>query len=230
MLLYQFEISPFCDKVRRVLAYKGLAFKIHEIRFAELGRLRKTVSPTGKFPALDHNGRIIVDSSDIVRYLDEAFPQKPVIPADPRDRALAHLLEDWADESLYFYEMTMRFTWPENAKVWAPELLKAESGFLKRFGPRMVQGQLKKTVTTQGIGRKDKAQILKEVGAHLDALSVLLGPREFLAGLSLSVADIAVFAQLFCIRGAPEGAALIAARPAMAAFMDRIEALTTPRA
>ena len=38
--LYQFEISPFCDKVRRILNVKGQRYTIREVKISEAGRLR----------------------------------------------------------------------------------------------------------------------------------------------------------------------------------------------
>ncbi len=228
--LYQFEISPFCDKVRRMLNLKGVPFAVHEVRFAEIGKLKRTVSPTGKFPALDLDGRIVVDSTDIAEALDAAYPTPRLIPADPREKALAHVIEDWADESLYFYEMTMRFAWPENAKRWTPELLKAETGVMKSIGAAMVGPALRRVVKAQGVGRKAKAQVVAEVRRHVAAVEGLLDGGDWLAGDSISVADLSVFAQLFCIGGTPEGAAAIAASKPVSDWMSRVDAASGTRA
>src|SRR5262249_41936329 len=113
--LYQFATSPFTEKVRRALAYKGLTYEIHEVRRGAVAKGDYAdVSPTGKFPAILHDGKAVWDSTDILEHLDRAFPDRPLLPDDPRDRALAHVIEDWADESLYFYELTVRLAWPHN--------------------------------------------------------------------------------------------------------------------
>ena len=121
--LYQFEISPFCDKIRRVLHWKGQPYQVREIPLAQtFTRLRK-INPVGKLPCIEHEGRLIADSTDIAHYLEERFPQPPLVPSDPLERGLCHMLEDWADESLYFYEMRLRFTFPHNARRWLPALM-----------------------------------------------------------------------------------------------------------
>ncbi len=66
-----------------------------------LGKYRQ-ISPTGKFPALVHDGGTIVDPTDICRWLEVQFPTHTVTPADPRHAALATILEDWADDALHF--------------------------------------------------------------------------------------------------------------------------------
>ena len=113
LLLHQFQVSPFAAKVRRALRYKGLAFNVRNYGVAQAGEIRRTVSPSGKTPVLEHAGKLIVDSSAILRYLDEHLPGAKLVPADPVLRAQAHIIEDWADESLFFYDLAMR-TWPNN--------------------------------------------------------------------------------------------------------------------
>ena len=122
MILHQFEISPFCDKIRRVLHLKGQAYEAREVSLLRSPRHLHRENPSGKLPCLEHDGRFVCDSTDIALYLEELFPDPPLLPADPRERALCQLLEDWADESLYFYEMALRFTVPANAKRFVPAL------------------------------------------------------------------------------------------------------------
>ena len=60
IILHQLEISPFCDKVRRVLAYKGLDYAVRNVPMADLGRLKR-LSPVGKVPILELDGRVLHD-------------------------------------------------------------------------------------------------------------------------------------------------------------------------
>ncbi len=226
--LYQFEISPFCDKVRRVLHVKGQPYTIREVKLSEAGRLRQ-ISPTGKYPVIDHDGRLITDSTDIARHLERAFPAPRLVPADPAAAALVHVLEDWADESLYFFEMTMRLMWPENAKRWVPVLLKEEGALFRMIGPRMVPKVVAKQSKAQGTGRKTQTQIIADIERHADALVLMLGGRSYLVGDALTLADISVFVQLFCIDGTPEGKAVIDARAPLRAWMTRIDRETCKR-
>ena len=62
--LYQFASSPFSEKVRRALGYKALAYDIHEVERSAMPAGRyAAISPTGKFPVIDHDGRTIADST-----------------------------------------------------------------------------------------------------------------------------------------------------------------------
>lgn len=227
IVLHQFAISPFCDKVRRILQYKKLPYETREVPTAHVltGQLRKRTG-TGKVPFLEDDGHKIADSSDIARYLDERYPTPPIFPSDPSARARAHVLEDWADESLYFYEVFLRFTVAHNAKRWIPVLVHADMAPIRAGAPMLVPRTVKKQLDAQGIGRKKLEDVLRDLDRHLDAVDGWLGDGKWLVGDALSIADISVYAQLFCVGGAEEGARAIGKRPRIGAWMKRLEGAT----
>ena len=223
--LHQFEISPFCDKVRRILHWKKQPYVVREVPLRDAMSVRK-VNPAGKLPCLEHDGRFVADSTDIAYYLEDRFPDPPLVPRDPKLRALCHVFEDWADESLYFYEMRLRFTVDHNTRRNLPLLVAHDPPWMKAAArlvvPRMMRGILRK----QGLGRKSLDQIVRDVERHADALSAWLGDGDWLVGDALSLADISVFAELACIRGSEEGAKIVAARPAVERWMARVDRAT----
>jgi len=226
--LYQFEISPFCDKVRRVLHVKGQPYEVREIPVSQSLRQVPRENAIGKLPCLDHDGHRVADSTDIVLYLEEKFPTPALLPSDPGERGLCLLLEDWADESLYFYEMTLRFTIPHNARRFVPQLVAYDPGWFQRVAEVAVPWLMRRVTRSQGVGRKPRDMLLRDVERQVGSLAGLLGDDEWLVGRHLSVADIAVFAQLACIRASDEGAKLVEARPEVAAWMERVERATVP--
>lgn len=225
IVLHQLEISPFCDKVRRVLAFKELDFEVHDVPMAKLSSLRK-LAPPGKVPILEIDGRILHDSSDICRALDALTPEPPLFPADPLERALVDILEDWADESLYFFEMTMRFTWRYDRARWVTKILEHDNPVIRRLARPMVPYLTRKQGMAQGLARRDEADILRELQRHLDAVDRLLEPRRFLIGATLSLADIAVYCQLACVAGSTKGADAIASSSRIPGWMSLVEELT----
>ena len=224
--LYQFATSPFTEKVRRALNYKGLAFEVHEVdRAAAPGGRYAHVSPTGKFPALDHDGKAVWDSTDILEYLDRAFPERPVFPAKPHDRALAHVVEDWADESLYFYEMTMRLAWPHNLEAALDEFARGMPGVPRdqlRSGILEGVGALTRA---QGLGRKPREQVVADAERHFMALDDLLEGREWLVGERLSNADLAVIAQVGALLYAEECRAVLDRTRHVTPWIARVDAI-----
>ncbi len=227
LVLHQYEVSPFAAKVRRALRYKGLDFDVKNYRVVDAGKIRKTVSPTGKTPVLEDETGLVVDSSAILRHLDQRYPEPPLIPSSPADRAHAHIIEDWADESLFFYDLAMR-GWPNNIDWLKRDVLSHDSGFMRWLMYRLLDSFVRKTGQAQGIGRKDRDTICSEVAAHFDAVVDMLGDRDWLVGAHLSVADIAVASMCTVIERAEEAAALMQARPALQAWRARVDAATFP--
>lgn len=225
IVLHQLEISPFCDKVRRVLQYKELPFEVRNIPMGDLGKLKK-LSPIGKVPILEISGEIFIDSSDICYELERRFPEKSILPSSPKEKALVNILEDWADESLYFFEMTMRFTWTHDRARWVKEILKYDNAIMKRAARPLVPYLTKKQGTNQGLAKRSESQILNELTRHIESLEAMLESNNFLVGLQLSLADIAVVSQLECIAGSSKGLPIIENSPRVASWMQTVEALT----
>ena len=78
--LYDNAFSPFARKVRMVLEHKGIA---HEVIDALSHRNREALAAVNgrvEVPALRHNDVVVVNSSDIVAYLERVFPDRPVYP------------------------------------------------------------------------------------------------------------------------------------------------------
>lgn len=225
--LHQFEISPFCDKIRRCLHVKGQPYEVREVPMRDVPRIRR-INPIGKLPCLEHDGRFLADSTEIAEHLEDAYPEPPLYPSDPAQRALCQVFEDWADESLYFYELYLRLGLPHNAKRWIPVLLEHDPAWVARIAAPVLPYMMKRTARAQGIGRKPLAMVLRDLDRHVASLAGLLDEREWLVGDAVSIADISVFAQLHCIRGTDEGAKAIGASPAVTAWMDRTDRTTAP--
>ncbi len=220
--LHMYAESPFNEKVIRTLNYKG----IEEYRIVEHGLADKAVekvSPSKKLPALEYFGDCIVDSTDIVYYLEKQFPEHPVIPENPADQAMVHVLEDWADESLYFYEMHLRFALPHNGKKNIPRMLVNNGGLMGWFLAKVLPGAILKITRTQGVGRKDIDQLTREVRRHFEAVQSLLGTGDWLVAGQFSLADMAVYAMFNCLRDAQESAAVLEEFPKVTEWMHRVE-------
>ena len=83
--LYHLQFSPFSRRTRLALAYKGLACELKEGRSnpAFIDEARK-LWPLRTMPVLvEEDGRVIGDSTAITRYLDAAYPGRPLWPAEP---------------------------------------------------------------------------------------------------------------------------------------------------
>ena len=226
-VLTQMEISPFCDKVRRVLHYKGLSYTTREIGVAGISFLKR-FAPTGKVPILEYGDTRIWDSTDICLALERMHPSPSLLPKDELECADVLLLEDWADETLYFFEMLMRFSWPDDQKRWSLELARRDNAVVRSLAPFLVPKLVTKQVTFQGLARKDRMHVLRDLERLLDALTTRISRGGWCVGGAMTLADIAVAAQLHCIQGSGEGAKAIAARPVLSEWKAKVDAATLP--
>src|SRR4026207_1645511 len=91
--LYPGPPSVCAQKVRLTLAEKGLEWQSHllELNGDHLTLEYLKINPNGVVPTLVHDGTIIVESTVIIHYLDDLFPDPPLMPRPPLDRTRAHL-------------------------------------------------------------------------------------------------------------------------------------------
>jgi glutathione S-transferase len=88
--LYNFAESTCSQKVRLCLAEKCLDFIDHRVDYSireQLSAAYLKLNPNGVVPTLLHGGEPIIESSVIVEYLDEVFPDPPLSPEGPVGRA-----------------------------------------------------------------------------------------------------------------------------------------------
>ena len=220
--LYQYEVSPFCDKIRRVLNYKGLKYNTVDYSIADTakGALKKHNS-IGKVPIIKAHGIYLGDSTEIAKFIEKKHPEPTLMPNGPKEKAMVHVLEDWADESLYFTEMYLRFNIAENRKALIPELTKHDGSALQMLAPLAVPVAMKKILNNQGIGRKALPQVLADLKQHVTAIESWLGNGDWLVGKHITLADISVYSQLNCINQTPEGSYLINEKPTVKAWLER---------
>jgi len=89
-ILHNAPQSTCSQKVRICLWEKGLEFsekKLDLFKGDQLTAQYKELNPNGVVPTLVHDGEVIIDSSVIIEYLDELFPEIPLSPATPMGRA-----------------------------------------------------------------------------------------------------------------------------------------------
>lgn len=115
--LYDYAQCPFCRKVRVALAEKGIEYERIHVDLRK-GEQKKEwflkLNPYGKVPVLVDNGSVIYESSIINEYLDERYPDPPLMPSHPSDRAKVRLLVDFCETRFHtpwfnvYFETTFR--------------------------------------------------------------------------------------------------------------------------
>jgi len=98
MKLYDFKSSPNCQRVKVVLAEKNLPYEIVPIDLR--AQAQKTpdylkLNPYGKVPVLTDDDTVLYESCIINEYLEEKYPNPPLLPKDPGKKAKARILIDY---------------------------------------------------------------------------------------------------------------------------------------
>jgi len=104
--LYHADMSTCAQKIRLLMAEKGLEWEGHLLNLRHrdqhaLDYLKP--NPNGVVPTLVHDGIVILESTVICEYLDDAFPDPPVRPSAPAERARMRQWTKWLDEVLHYY-------------------------------------------------------------------------------------------------------------------------------
>ncbi len=167
--LYHTHLSPFCRKVRMLMKEKGLDFEL----VCENPWDRKlelfALNPAGEVPVLlEDDGTVVSGAYAICEYIEEAYPQTNLLGSTPTQRAEVRRLIGWFDHK-FDYEVTQKIL------------------FEKVFKNYMNGGAPDSAVIRTG-----KTNIMY----HLDYIGHLAGERYFLAGESLTIADLAAAAHL----------------------------------
>jgi glutathione S-transferase len=167
--LYHLWLSPFSRKIRIVLAEKGLPFDLVLEKVWERRDEFLALNPAGEVPVLvDIDGTVLAESQAIAEYIDEAYPERPLIGPDTLARAETRRLVAWFD---------IKF----NAEVTN----------------NLVGEKLMKRVLRVGEPDAAAIRAgLANIHYHLDYIAYLAERRRWLAGDHFSLADIAAAAHL----------------------------------
>ena len=124
--LYDNAFSPFARKVRMVLEFKGLAFEAVDGLLKTSHDALKHVNGRVEVPALVDDDIVVVNSADIVGYLETRYPDNPVYPAAPAARVHARAWERTADGFIDPILVDISYwTWAERSDRMPDGLLEA---------------------------------------------------------------------------------------------------------
>jgi glutathione S-transferase len=186
-------VSPYVRKVLACLALKGLDYEIDPITPFYGNEEFERLSPLRRIPVLVDGGLTLCDSSVICAYLDEAYPQRPLLPAGVHDRARARWLEEYADTRL------------GDVFIWGL--------FYPKFVHPIVWGE-------PGDGARIGKTLAEDLPRELDWLEGELPETGFLFGDDIGLADIAI--ATFFRNGAHVGVRVDGALwPRTAGFVER---------
>ena len=230
-ILYGVEASPYTVKLRAALRYRRLPYR-WVCRFVQmhepLAHVRPQLTPVLEFP----DGGLRTDSTPILEELEDRHgADRSLLPEGPRDRFLAWLIEDMADEWLTKCLYHYRFGATEDAEFAARWVMDDARGDLSAAEhaasvPPFVERQMGRKGL---VGAAPEAAPLFEASylRVLDALEGTVANGRFLFGTRPSVADLALFGQLKTLGIDPTPMAVMRARaPRTDAWVRRADDLS----
>ncbi len=205
MILYQFPLSHYCEKVRWALDYKNIPFQKHNLIPGVHLLVTKRLAPKTSVPILVDGKKVIQDSTRIIDYLDENYPEVSMTPSNENLKKEALELEEYFDKNvgvhlrrfIYFYVLEDRplviSALLKNAPWYGPPLYAAFFPLIKKL--------MKKTMNIYEKPTQDSIRILDEA---IDFLNQKISKQEFLVGNKFSRADLAACALLGPLCSPPE--------------------------
>lgn len=171
--LFQFPLCPFSRKVRLLLAEKGVTYDLIRESPWEMRDEFLDLNPAGTTPVMvseNGNGQTVtlIDSQAICEYFEETVEQFPLIAGSAASRAEIRRLVAWFDQVFF-------------ADVVAPLLHE-----------RMKKRILHRAPPEAGTLR----EAMKRANTHLDYIDYLLDHRSWVAGGTMSLADVAAAAHI----------------------------------
>lgn len=200
MKLYHHGSSACAAKVRLALAEKKLGWEGHYVDILAGEQFEPdfvAVNPKAVVPVLIHDGNVIPESTVICEYLDEVFPEQPLYPRHPYERACVRIWTKAVDEELHpacsavTYVTSHRHTILRNGAGSFEE-------FLERGGTDGATARARKWRWIQeGLSAPGVADQFRLYEGYLRKMEDALAGSEWLVGGQFSMADVAMAPYLF---------------------------------
>ncbi len=175
MRLYRLHRSTNVERVTLALAYKGVEVESVWVEPDDRESVEQ-VSGQPLVPVIEEDGEIVFDSTAILRYLEQRYPEPPLYPRDEVRRAEMDIYIDWFN------------------RVWKRSPVDLEAVFLRGQPDEDRVAALAEAFATHLdfhealLGGRDYL-----FATHLDFHEALLGGRDYLFGSEFSAADCAAF-------------------------------------
>lgn len=191
IVFYQIPISHFCEKVGWALDYKGLPYRsvcVNPLTRKELA----TVSQRKQVPVIRDGDHVVCDSSEIVQYLDDAYPERLLVPPKEPERGECLEIERIADEELGPRVRRVAYVALFADRSQFARVMLPKRGLTRMWNPvrrRVIPLLVKRHF---GINPKRLAADKRHLAELLGELTGRLAGRRHFVGESLTIADIAV--------------------------------------
>ena len=206
VILHNYPLSHYSEKIRRILAYKGVPWRsVEQPNLMPKPELTPLTGGYRRLPVLQLGADIYCDTSCITRRLERLQPEPSCIPAG--QAAMVALIEEWGDH---------RFA-PQITRPVMVDLIPALSPALLADRAAMTPLLAKEAIL------RDAPHALAQALLGLDLLDSHLRERRFLLGDAFRLADAACFFPVWFLGKSARLSGEVGKRPSLAAWFERIE-------
>jgi glutathione S-transferase len=192
--IYGIPGSPYVRAALLGFEEKGVPYRLSPLAFGEQrSPTYLTRQPFGRIPAMEHGDFRLYETQAILRYLDRLFPAPSFVPTDPRQEARMNQIAGITD----WYVM--------------PDI-SAGICFNRLIAPKL----------GRPIDESRIAASVPRAAVCIDELGRLLGDQPFMAGDTLSIADLMLIPHLALFGETPEGEPMFARHPNLVAWVQRM--------
>ena len=191
IILHHAWQSSASRRVRLCLEEKGLAYEGHVVDLTKLKQhsdAYKKINPLGVVPTLIHNDRPLHESGTICEYLDETFPDPPLRPDAPYERAA---MRNWIRHIDAQIQNLVTFNWKHSLQLVAQKWTDAELEEVLRNIPSRERREAWMRVARRPYTKEEEDEARANLVKLLDRMEAAMEPSGWLVGEGYSIADIA---------------------------------------
>lgn len=195
--LYQFECSHFCEKARWALDYKGVSYKAKNLVAGPHQLITGKLAQKTCVPIIVDAGKTVQDSTAIINYLDQTYPDQPLTPLDENNAKEALEWEEYFDDEigitirLWFYYYAL-----QNRNLATKFLLRGAPWYGRPLYAFIFPKLRSLMEDMMEISSENARKSEKRFVAACDSLNKELEDRQYLVGNSFSRADLTACALL----------------------------------
>ena len=191
MILHHGWRSSASRRVRLCLEEKGIAYEGHVVDMAAMEHHSPEylkINPLGVIPTLIHDGQPLHESGTICEYLDETFPDPPLRPDTPYQRAE---MRNWIRHIDGLIGNLIIFNWRHHLQKTASQWTDAELAEKLKNIPSKERQEAWLRVARKPYTEEERDAARAKLVALLDKMEEALKPSGWLVGKAYSIADIA---------------------------------------
>ncbi len=189
--LYTHPMSPCAQKVRIVLAEKGLAWTKHHVNLQEKENLRPEylqLNPLGVVPTLVHDGKPVIESSIICEYLEDTYPEIRLRPVDTHERSRMRYWMKHVDVKLHPSCGTLQ--WPMVMREALMEKDEKERNEILERIPEKPRRERQKRLVKYGLDAPDVGDAVRIYRKTVVDMEKALAKSTWVVGNEFSLADV----------------------------------------